>query len=236
MLVISQPTYLPWIGYFALINESNKFVFLDDVQFNTRSWQQRNRILNTDKIGYLTLPIKKKGQQTQLINKSHINDKNIYKKHLKTIYHCYANTKYFKKYFGFFEEVLTSCEKFNYLSDVNIFLIKKICKLIDIDLNYTLSSSIGSKGKKTDKLIDICINLNQKKYLTNEGAMEYINQEKYKFDNNKIRLYQINVVNYSYNQKSNVFFEKLSIIDVIFNEGQKSKDIIKNSYTILDIK
>ena len=61
MIAISQPTYLPWVGYFALIDSCKKFVFLDDVQFDRRSWQQRNRILINQKINYLTLPIKKKG-------------------------------------------------------------------------------------------------------------------------------------------------------------------------------
>ena len=61
MLAISQPTYLPWLGYFALINASKKIIFLDDVQLNSRSWQQRNRIINNDKISYLTVPVKKKG-------------------------------------------------------------------------------------------------------------------------------------------------------------------------------
>ena len=66
MLAISQPTYIPWIGYFALINASKKIVFLDDVQLNSRSWQQRNRIINNNKIFYLTIPVKKKGSEKSI--------------------------------------------------------------------------------------------------------------------------------------------------------------------------
>ena len=61
MLFISQPTYLPWIGYFAYLDISNKVVFLDDVQFNRRSFQQRNKIIKKGiSTQYLTIPVKKK--------------------------------------------------------------------------------------------------------------------------------------------------------------------------------
>jgi len=232
MLVISQPTYLPWIGYFSLINEAKKFVFLDDVQLNSRSWQQRNRILNHNKITYLTVPIKKKGQREQLINQSLIDDKTIFKKHLKIINHFYSKSKFFKEYFNHFEEMLIECEKFKYLSDVNIFLIQKICKLLKISLNYNLSSKIKSTGKKTDKLISICKLLHQNRYLTNEGAMVYLDSELNKFKDNKIELYKLFVNDIRYNQRSEFFKEKLSIVDVIFNEGPNAINIIKNSYNI----
>lgn len=42
---IMQPTYLPWSGYFNLISSVDIFVFLDDIQFNRRSWQTCNRVL-----------------------------------------------------------------------------------------------------------------------------------------------------------------------------------------------
>ena len=60
MIAISQPTYFPWPGYFSLIKQSDHFVFLDDVQFDSRSWQQRNKILVNGKYFYLTIPVKKR--------------------------------------------------------------------------------------------------------------------------------------------------------------------------------
>ena len=61
---IMQPTYLPWIGYFDLIAKADIFVFLDDVQFSRRSWQQRNRVLLDGKEMMLTIPTKNKGKRT----------------------------------------------------------------------------------------------------------------------------------------------------------------------------
>ena len=232
MIAISQPTYLPWPGYFSLIYESKKFIFLDDVQLNSRSWQQRNRILNNDKINYLTVPIRKKGQREQLINKSLIEDKTIFEKHLEIIRHCYSKCNYFKEYFSQFEKIFLECKKFKYISDINIFLIRNICEILKLESNFDLSSKIKSNGKKTDKLVSICEVIQENKYLTNEGAMVYLNNDLDKFKKKNISLYKLNIKQFEYNQRSTFFKENLSIIDVIFNEGPNSANIIKNIYYV----
>ena len=83
-----QPTYLPWIGYFALMNYVDKFVILDNVQFNKRSWQQRNKILSSTGPIWLSVPVFTKNNKNQLINDVEIDQmRNFYIKHLKTIKH-----------------------------------------------------------------------------------------------------------------------------------------------------
>ena len=88
MIVISQPTYLPWIGYFSLIDASEYFIFLDDVQFDARSWQQRNRIAINGNVNYLTLPVIKKGLRKKLLNKTNIINNEVFEKHLLKIKHA----------------------------------------------------------------------------------------------------------------------------------------------------
>jgi hypothetical protein len=235
MLAISQPTYLPWLGYFALINASKKIIFLDDVQLNSRSWQQRNRIINNDKISYLTVPVKKKGLRNQLINSVKIENKKIFRDHIKTIHHNYSKTKFFNKYYEKIENILIDCEKFDLLSDINIFIIKEICKILGININYQLSSDLNSIGKRADKLINICKILKFNEYLSNEGAFSYLDIEINKFKENNIKLFKLSVDNLEYKQQTNNFHEKLSIIDVIFNVGPDSLSLIKNSYKVSDI-
>ena len=80
-VAIMQPTYLPWLGYFDLIDRASIFVFLDDVQFERRSWQQRNRIISKDEYLTISVPVQKKGKRGQLIKdvKSHYgNDVELY--------------------------------------------------------------------------------------------------------------------------------------------------------------
>ena len=95
-----QPTYLPWSGYFGLFNCVDFFVFLDSVQFDKRSWQQRNYIRdNSDKI-LLSIPVLSKGQFHQKINQVKINnDLNWKKKHLNSIFHSYSKSKFFNEFF-----------------------------------------------------------------------------------------------------------------------------------------
>ena len=59
-LAISQPTFIPWYGYFGLVDYVDEFVFLNDVQFEVRSWQQRNYIKCNNEKKFLTVPVLKK--------------------------------------------------------------------------------------------------------------------------------------------------------------------------------
>ena len=191
--------------------------------------------LITKKINYLTVPIKKKGLGHQLIKEAKVDDKKIFDKHLTKIYHAYSKSKYFKKYFQDTEKILKKCEYMNCLSEINIYIIQKLCEIIGIDCNYKLSSNIKSIGKKTDKLISICKTLDKKEYLINTGAVTYISDDKAKFDRNNINLYLLNFKVIPYNQLSDKFQEKLSIIDLLFNEGPNALYLIKKAYSLIKI-
>ena len=85
-----QPTYLPWIGYFDLIDRVDCFVFLDSVQFDRRSWQQRNRVLTTQGPRWVTVPVKSKGRRDQRICDVEIDQSSEFgRKHLETLRHAY---------------------------------------------------------------------------------------------------------------------------------------------------
>ena len=85
-LAITQPTFLPWAGYFGLIDQVDEIVFLDDVQFEKRSWQSRNKIKFQDKELYLTVPVIVKNKRLQKINEVQIDQsRNYISKHLKII-------------------------------------------------------------------------------------------------------------------------------------------------------
>ena len=83
-LAITQPTYLPWVGYFDLMNQCDVFIFLDNVQFEKRGWQQRNRIKTAHGDLLLTVPIKSKGRYKQKINETKIDTSRDFKKKHKT--------------------------------------------------------------------------------------------------------------------------------------------------------
>ena len=103
---ISQPTFFPWQGYLALINFVDEFIFLDDVQFDKRSWQQRNKIKQINKELLLTIPVISKGKRDQKINEVKINNNtNFIEKHLKSISLSYKKCKYFSDYYSKIENI-----------------------------------------------------------------------------------------------------------------------------------
>ena len=104
-----QPTYLPWLGYFVLINRSDVFVFLDSVQFDKRSWQQRNRIKTPNGELMLTVPVLTKGRFNQNICDAIIDKSQKFeKKHFSSIRSNYMKSKYSKLYIQELEKIFNS--------------------------------------------------------------------------------------------------------------------------------
>jgi hypothetical protein len=216
-----QPTYLPWIGYFDLIKICDLFVFLDDVQFSKRSWQQRNKILNNENISTLTVPVFTKNRFHQKINETKINNiENWKKKHLSSIIFNYAKHEYFKEFFELYQKELI--KDYEILSKLNISLIKTITNYLNINCNFELSSNFGLHKNKEDKIIEILKITNAKEYISAPGAIDYLGDGKniikcgfkFKYRNYKIKEYsQKNLKN---------FIPNLSIIDLIFNHGKNS--------------
>ena len=229
MIVITQPTYLPWSGYFDLIDRSEVVVFLDDVQFHRRSWQQKNKIILNDDYKDLTIPVKKKGLRHQKIKDTQVFSGEFLDHHIKVIYSAYCNTKYFKNYFPVIENLYKGFKKKKLLSEINIILIKKICSIIGIKANFEVSSSMAVNYKGSKKLAMICKKLNKFNYLTNEGSMVYLKlpvENKFFLDE-KINIYVQNYKCVKYSQNSTKFLEKASILDLLFNEGDNSLKIIR---------
>ena len=99
-IAISQPTYLPWIGYFDLIDQVDVFVLLDDVQFEKRSWQQRNRIKTPLGLQWLTVPVISRGRREQLINQVEIETPQFSRDHCRAVEHNYRRAQFFEHYFN----------------------------------------------------------------------------------------------------------------------------------------
>ena len=222
---IMQPTYLPWSGYFSMIKNADIFVFLDDVQFDKRSWQQRNRILLNKKETFLTVPVISKKKLNQKINEVKINDSEDWSKnHFMKIYHAYGKSRFFKEFIERLEKAYN--RNFINLIDLNIFLIDQICSYLEIKTKIILSSSISNEFIKEKKLLEICKKLDATEYIAPQGSKEYIDNGKVFLESNiNFSYYNFNVKEYDqFNSKK--FIPYLSIIDLIFNNGSKSKEYI----------
>ena len=225
-LAISQPTYLPWLGYFDLMHQCDVFIFLDNVQFEKRGWQQRNKIKTSHGELLLTVPIKSKGRYKQKINETMIDtSQDFKKKHLNSIKNSYKKSKYFNDYFPEIEEIINNST--SSLVELNISLILWVAKKTFIACKTDKSSNLNSKGRKVDLLIDICKKYKATHYISAIGSKNYIDENNLFEENNIILKYQ-NIIHPNYNQLFKPFIPYLSTIDLLFNEGENASTIIKN--------
>jgi len=224
-IAIMQPTYFPWAGYFSLINSVDKFVFLDNVQFDRRSWQQRNQIANGNKKLWITVPVKKKNLFNQKISEVMIEDNKFKKKHLKSIYYSYIKTKYFSAIFPKIEEILI--EDIMNLSQLNKIIILKICKMLNLRTEFINAQDLKSTGKKKELLSNICLELGAKEYISVPGSKDYMggNDE---FENKKIKVNIFEFKQKKYKRGKNEFIPNLSILDLLFYNGLDTKKLIIN--------
>ncbi len=223
--VIVQPSYLPWIGFFGMIDIADVFIFYDDVQFVKQSWQQRNRIKSQNSQIWLTVPILRKFGQK--INETKIdNSSNWFIKHWKSIYYSYNNAPYFDEYNTEISSIYD--ENWHYLCDLNIRIIEVLTELLKLDKPQFIKSSDidGITGKKTDRLLNILGKMDIDGYISGPAAMDYI--EPLQFKHNNINLYWFEYKHPVYPQIGDEFTPYMSVIDLLFNKGDKSRDYIKN--------
>ncbi len=220
-----QPTYLPWIGYFALMDRADVFVFLDSVQFERRSWQQRNRIKSSGGSLMLTVPVINKGLRDQRIADVKINlSSNFVRKHVSAINLAYSKAPFYQQYAPEIFSVLE--QNSGQLCDLTVPLILKIKDMLGINCEYIKSSSMDVTGKRADLLADICEKLSANTYISPPGASGYIDKSN-AFEEKNIRVLYNMYEHPEYRQPHGEFRSHLSIIDLLFNEGPDSLAIIR---------
>lgn len=228
-LLLTQPTFLPWIGYFDLIEQSDLVVFLDDVKFEKQSWQQRNRIKSSKELQWITIAIKNKGKSNQLIKDVILDKKNNnFRKLSNKFYVNYNKSKYFEKYRDSFFGVLQEGLNNGNLLELNISIIKYILESLKISKKIFLSSEFNIEGKRVHKIVNTCKYFSCNEYISTIGAKDYLSVEKNLFKKNNIGVYLHNYKHPNYSQCSGKFIPYASTIDLLFNEGENSKNIIKN--------
>ena len=217
-LVVMQPTYLPWLGYFDLMRRADTFVVYDSAQFSKQSWQQRNRVRDRRGEIMLTVPVLTKGLLGQAIREVAVNaGENFIKKHLDTIRFNYAKAPYFKELFPSVEEVYS--KKHAKLMDLNLDLIDIGRRWFKIETPMIFSSSLDVKGQEVDALIDLCRKTKADHYLSPEGARGYIEANNL-FEKEGIRLSFQEFHHPVYKQLGYPdFISHLSFIDYAFNSG-----------------
>jgi len=220
-----QPTYLPWSGYFSLLNSVDLFVFLDSVQFDKRSWQQRNQIKSVNGAQWLTVPVLSKGKREQKINQVQLDLSSKFNvKHIKSITHSYKKTPYFDEVS---ESIFSAMKRTELnLAEYNIGIIEAINSLLGITTKTIYSSNLSLSGNKADLLSSICVEVGATEYVSPPGSMNYLDETD-AFNKVNIPVKYFKFIQPTYKQLYGDFIENMSIVDLLMNCGNESANLIE---------
>lgn len=225
-VAIMQPTYLPWIGYLAMIDRVDRFVYLDSVQFARRSWQQRNRILSGDGELMLSVPVFSKGMRDQKIAETRVDWLSGFaKKHLKSIETAYRRAPFFEIYFGPLRECYNSEPAT--LADFTIGIIDFLCNSFGIETPRVRSSSLPGEGRQAELLASICQKMGATQYLSAPGSRDYIEQS-HVFERAGVTVRYHEYDHPTYPQGSGPFLSHMAAIDLLFwCGGQEGLEVLR---------
>jgi hypothetical protein len=224
-VLITQSNYIPWKGYIDSIALVDKVVLYDEMQYTKRDWRNRNLIKTPEGLKWLTIPVEVKGKFEQKINETKISDKNWNISHLNQLKQNYKKSKCYHEVIDWIETLYLNC-KFDFLSEINHYFLKEILEFLNINTPIIDSRNFEIHGDKTEKLVNICIEIGAKEYYTGPAAKSYLNEEIFINDNIKV-----NYLDYSgykvYSQNYIGFEHGVSILDLFFNEGKNSRYYLK---------
>lgn len=139
-LAIMQPTYLPWCGYFDLMDQVDEFLLLDNVAFSKQSFQQRNRIRTQHSLEWLTIPVKTKGHMNQSLKDVELAGDHFLQKHLKALEMNYHKSPFFEDFIGDLREIYT--RDYRYLTELTVCLIMWLREALGIETPVKVVSTL----------------------------------------------------------------------------------------------
>ena len=223
--VILQSNYIPWKGYFDLMNMADIFIFYDDGQFTKNDWRNRNTIKTHQGLLRLTIPMKYENSKQKILDK-HTCGNSWRRKHWRSISIAYSKSRYFKQYSSLFEALYLGCSETS-LSNINYSFIKTVNELLGINTPLYWSSDFILKESKTERLIDLCRQVGATEYISGPAGKNYI--QEILFNEAGLKITWMDYNDYSeYNQRFTPFEHSVSILDLIFNEGPESFKYMKS--------
>lgn len=225
---ILQSNYIPWVGYFGLIAQSDVFVIYDEVQYTKNDWRNRNIIKSATGPLWLTIPVRQQSL-SQKIYETTITDNRWSKKHLNSLNLNYTKAAHYnemKEWVAGLYEVDS-----NYLSNVNLHFIKSICHKLGIATRIIDSRELDLTGDRVERLVNACKKLGATTYLSGPSAKNYLNVEAFEKEGMSVAWMDYSIYK-PYTQIHPPFTQAVSILDVFYNLGPASGEyVVKGSTT-----
>jgi len=228
-IAIHQPQYLPWLGYFDKLDSADVFIFLDTVQFKKHEWQNRNRIRTKDGWQWLTVPIIDRFPER--IDRVEINAKTDWqRKHCQALRLHYGGAPHWEplgpKLLALLEHPWTR------LVDLNVAVLDLLCEHLNITTRRCLASTLVAPEEPTDRLIGLCRAVGGTVYLAGQGAVPLPGVPSYmdvgRFPRAGIQVQFQEYQHPTYSQRYNPFVSHLAVVDLLFNCGPESLNVLRS--------
>lgn len=213
-IALLQSNYIPWKGYFDLINDVDEFYIYDEVQYTKNDWRNRNQILTPQGKKWLTIPVRHEylGQPIEEVRVANIN---WGKKHWNAIKTNYGKAPNFKNYAPKFEEFYLSTN-LELLTEINEKLIRMVCEILDITTPIKRSQPFNLEGDKNERIIELCKKVNAKEYVSGPAAKDYANENLFHSNNIQLTWYEYKFPS-NYSQLNSIVFDPyVSVLDYLF--------------------
>jgi hypothetical protein len=215
-LVVLQPGYLPWLGFFDQLQKADVFVHYDDVQYDKHGWRNRNRVKSAKGSIWLTVPVLHSGRFGQQINEVKIDDGQHWrKKHLASIAQAYAQAPFLQATFAPLRDIIE--QPWSHLVDLDLAIIKWIARELKILTPCFRSSDLDIQGGRDERLVDLCRHFKATRYLSGSAAREYLQVEKFTAEGIAVEWHDYR--HPVYPQLYGDFVPYLSTLDLMMNVG-----------------
>jgi hypothetical protein len=221
---MTQSNYIPWRGYFDMIDRADAVVLYDDAQYTRRDWRNRNRIKTEQGTKWLTIPVKVKGKYEQSIYDTEIADRWA-QSHWSSIQQAYRDAPFFESEKELFSHLFVVADHVHGLSKINRLFLEGICDRLGITTPILDSSSYHLQGSKSERLLNVCRELGASSYISGPAAREYLDTDLFAAAGIEVEWMSFQYAEYP--QLHGDFEAAVSVIDLLFNAGPAAPDLIR---------
>jgi hypothetical protein len=231
-IAVMQPYFMPYIGYFQLINAVDKFIIYDDVNYIKQGWINRNNILLNGKSHLFSIPLKD-ASSFKKINEIEINEVLFIKwkeKFFKTLELAYKKAPNYDIVISILKK---SFDNYNKINDLIYLSLVEICNYLGITTKIEKTSEIyhNTELSREERLIDICKKENAVTYINPIGGQELYTKDY--FNKHDISLLFLKTGKIEYLQFDHDFVPWLSIIDILMFNSTEEISFMLNQYELL---
>lgn len=223
-VAIIQSAYIPWRGFFDLVDRCDRYVIYDRMQFVKRHWHNRNRVKSPRGAEWLTIPVVTKSRYEQPIDEVEVSDHSWAERHWQTLRGHYARAAGFEAAAGWLEPLYEAAGRESRLARINELFLRAIADRLGITTTILRDDALNATGSKTARLLEVCQQLGATHYLSGPAARSYL--EEAAFTEAGIAVEWMSYAGYpAYPQRFGPFEPGVSIVDLLLNVPQVGREL-----------